>query len=71
MADKQMTTYTLWFKHGMSYATGQRLQADMPVSTHTKMTALLSECRAVFVFYKDSKDFSLAPGDYEEVRASS
>lgn len=35
------------------------------------MTALRLECRAVFGFYKDSKDFSLAPGDYEGVRASS
>lgn len=35
------------------------------------MTALRLECRAVFGFYKDSKDFSLAPGDYEGGRASS
>ena len=93
MAEKQMTTYTLRFKYGMSHATVQRLQADMPVSTHTlnklceilqcrledvavyipdqKMTALRPECRAVFWFYKDSKDFSLAPGVYEGVRTSS
>lgn len=35
MAEKQVTTYTLRFKHGMSHATVQRLQKDMPVSTHT------------------------------------
>ena len=35
MAAKGMTTYTLRVKHGMSHATVQRLQADMPVSTHT------------------------------------
>lgn len=35
MAKQGKTTYTLRFKHGMSHATVQRLQADMPVSTHT------------------------------------
>ena len=35
MADQKVTTYTLRFKHGMSHATVQRLQANMPVSTHT------------------------------------
>ena len=35
MAEQNVTTYTLRFKHGMSHATVQRLQADMPVSTHT------------------------------------
>lgn len=35
MAKKKVTTYTLRVKHGMSHATVQRLQADMPVSTHT------------------------------------
>ncbi len=35
MASKKVTTYTLRVKHGMSHATVQRLQADMPVSTHT------------------------------------
>lgn len=35
MASKGVTTYTLRFKHGMSHATVQRLQKDMPVSTHT------------------------------------
>ena len=46
MAEQKMTTYTLRFKHGMSHATVQRLQADMPVSTHTlnKLCAILN-CR--------------------------
>ena len=35
MAAKKVTTYTLRVKYGMSHATVQRLQADMPVSTHT------------------------------------
>lgn len=35
MAQQEVTTYTLRFKHGMSHATVQRLQKDMPVSTHT------------------------------------
>lgn len=35
MAERQVTTYTLRFKHNMSHATVQRLQANMPVSTHT------------------------------------
>ena len=35
MAEKGVTTYTLRFKCGMSHATVQRLQKDMPVSTHT------------------------------------
>ena len=35
MAQQKVTTYTLRFKHGMSHATVQRLQADLPVSTHT------------------------------------
>lgn len=35
MAQKQVTTYTLRVKHGMSHATVQRLQANLPVSTHT------------------------------------
>lgn len=34
-AQKGITTYTLRFKYGMSHATVQRLQTDMPVSTHT------------------------------------
>ena len=46
MADQNVTTYTLRFKHGMSHATVQRLQADMPVSTHTlnKLCTILN-CR--------------------------
>ena len=35
MAKHNVTTYTLRVKHGMSHATVQRLQANMPVSTHT------------------------------------
>lgn len=35
MKKQKATTYTLRVKHGMSHATVQRLQADMPVSTHT------------------------------------
>lgn len=35
MASKNVTTYTLRFKHGMSHATVQRLQSNMPVLTHT------------------------------------
>lgn len=35
MAAQNVTTYTLRFKHGMSHAAVQRLQANMPVSTHT------------------------------------
>ena len=46
MAEQKVTTYTLRFKHGMSHATVQRLQADMPVSTHTlnKLCTIL-KCR--------------------------
>jgi len=44
MATQNVTTYTLRFKHGMSHATVQRLQANMPVSTHTlnKLCAILN-----------------------------
>ena len=35
MAGKGCTTYTLRFKYGMSHATVQRLQKNLPVSTHT------------------------------------
>ncbi|MBR4424842.1 MAG: helix-turn-helix transcriptional regulator [Oscillospiraceae bacterium] len=43
MAEQRVTTYTLRVKHGMSHATVQRLQADLPVSTHTldKLCAIL------------------------------
>ena len=46
MANQKVTTYTLRFKHGISHATVQRLQADMPVSTHTlnKLCTILN-CR--------------------------
>ncbi len=46
MAEQKVTTYTLRFKYGMSHATVQRLQADMPVSTHTldKLCMILN-CR--------------------------
>lgn len=46
MAKKNVTTYTLRFKHGMSHATVQQLQSNMPVSTHTlnKLCTILS-CR--------------------------
>ncbi|WP_278244201.1 helix-turn-helix domain-containing protein [Ethanoligenens harbinense] len=35
MQEKGVTTYTLRVKHGMSHATVQRLQRNMPVSTIT------------------------------------
>lgn len=46
MAEQKVTTYTLRVKYEMSHATVQRLQADMPVSTHTlnKLCAIL-DCR--------------------------
>ena len=46
MAKKKATTYTLRVIHGMSHATVQRLQADLPVSTHTlnKLCKIL-DCR--------------------------
>ncbi len=46
MAEQKVTTYTLRFNHGMSHATVQRLQTDMPVSTHTlnKLCTIL-HCR--------------------------
>lgn len=46
MKSKMITTYTLRFKHGMSHATVQRLQKNMPVSTHTlnKLCEIL-ECK--------------------------
>lgn len=46
MAEQKVTTYTLRFKYEMSHATVQRLQADMPVSTHTlnKLCKILN-CR--------------------------
>ena len=46
MANKGITTYTLRVKHNMSHATVQRLQKNMPVSTHTldKLCQIL-DCR--------------------------
>lgn len=46
MEKKNFTTYTLRFKYGMSHATVQRLQNDLPVSTHTldKLCEIL-DCR--------------------------
>ncbi|MCI8590054.1 MAG: helix-turn-helix transcriptional regulator [Clostridiales bacterium] len=46
MAAKKVTTYTLRFKHGMSHATVQRLQKDLPVTTVTldKLCQIL-QCR--------------------------
>lgn len=46
MAKQKVTTYTLRVKYEMSHATVQRLQADLPVSTHTidKLCAIL-DCR--------------------------
>ena len=46
MEEQKVTTYTLRFKHGMSHATVQRLQSNMPVSTHTlnKLSTILN-CR--------------------------
>ena len=43
MAEQKVTTYTLRVKHNMSHATVQRLQANLPVSTHTlnKLCAIL------------------------------
>lgn len=35
MFEKGATTYTLRVKYGISHATVQRLQTNMPVTTHT------------------------------------
>lgn len=35
MAKHSCTTYALRFKYGISHATVQRLQQDLPVTTHT------------------------------------
>lgn len=35
MADQNATTYTLREIYGISHSTVERLQKDMPVSTHT------------------------------------
>ena len=46
MAQKNFTTYTLRVTYGMSHATVQRLQKNMPVSTETldKLCRIL-ECQ--------------------------
>ena len=46
MKERGTTTYTLRVKEGMSHATVQRLQKDLPVSTHTldKLCSILN-CR--------------------------
>lgn len=46
MSEQKVTTYTLREIHKMSHATVQRLQKDMPVSTHTlnKLCQILN-CR--------------------------
>lgn len=46
MAERNATTYTLRIINGMSHATVQRLQKDLPVSTHTldKLCKIL-KCR--------------------------
>lgn len=46
MVEQNVTTYTLRFKHGMSHATVQKLQANMPVSTHTlNKLCMILNCR--------------------------
>ena len=44
MKAQHVTTYTLRVKYGMSHATVQRLQSNMPVSTHTlnKLCSILN-----------------------------
>lgn len=46
MKKQKVTTYTLRVKEGMSHATVQRLQKNLPVSTHTldKLCSILN-CR--------------------------
>lgn len=46
MAGQKAAAYTLRVIHGMSHATIQRLQSNMPVSTHTlnKLCKIL-DCR--------------------------
>lgn len=46
MRRKGATTYTLRVKYGMSHATVQRLQADLPVSTYTlNRLCTILDCR--------------------------
>lgn len=59
MKKRGATTYTLRIKEGMSHATVQRLQKDMPVSTHTldKLCSILN-CRIedVIEYVPDKKE---------------
>ena len=50
MEKQKVTTYTLRVKKGMSHATVQRLQKDLPVSTHTldRLCSILN-CRIEYV----------------------
>lgn len=59
MAEQNVTTYTLRVKHSMSHATVQRLQADLPVSTHTldKLCRILNcPLSAVAEYIPDKED---------------
>ena len=62
MARKKATTYMLREKHHMSHATVQRLQADMPVSTHTlnKLCEIL-DCRL-----EDIAEYIPDPGEGDD-----
>ena len=56
MKKQKVTTYTLRFKHGISHATVQRLQKDMPISTYTlNRLCTILDCRVedVLVFVPD------------------
>ena len=58
MSLRKVTTYTLRVKHQMSHATVQRLQRDLPVSTHTldKLCRIL-DCRVedIVVYIPEGK----------------
>ncbi len=59
MKKRGATTYTLRIKEGMSHATVQRLQKDMPVSTHTLDTLCsILHCRIedVVEYVPDKKE---------------
>lgn len=60
MAEKSVTTYTLRFKYDMSHATVQRLQKNMPVSTHT----LNKLCEILHCRLEDVAEY--VPGNAEE-----
>lgn len=58
MRRKGATTYTLRVKHGMSHATVQRLQADLPVSTYTlNRLCTILDCRLdeIAIYIPDEK----------------